>query len=156
MPKNPHREPLDSAWAAALLATPSMIEVGKPVSVVLDEARAHMEKSVAEARAILEGHPFNEVIAEAAAKRAGCAKKGSRLVLGDDGVVYLEGPLLADPLSKALLPIGELRALAHEFGIDPVPFGRSKTKLLKAIQNAQIKNFQAMPGDLQPKEGGNG
>lgn len=165
--KRTFREPLDPVWAKALLSVPSERSSDKTVAEILEGLRSAFEATLAEASKVLEGHPFADVIAAEAARRAGRRGEPS-LVLGDDGHVYLE---ITYKTAKAasrkddkgaktrhwssdLPSIGELRTEAEALGIDHKPFGRSKIKLKKAIdaakEAAKPKGFNKRTGAPAP------
>jgi len=146
MPKKPHREPLDPVWAKSLLSVPSKHSEGKTVAECLEKLRGAFTRVVAEAREHVEGHPFTEVLAAEQTRRLG--RRGeATLVVGDDGVVYLEvhykGQQKRDPEApkrpwqSSLPALSGLKEQAQALGIDPAPFGRSKTRLVNAIEQAQ-------------------
>jgi hypothetical protein len=145
--KRTFREPLDPVWAETLLSVPSERSSDKTVAQVLDGLRLAFQTAVEDAQKILAEHPFAEVIATEAARRAG-RRGDATVVVGDDGRVYLEvsyktqraatQPKPASdkprPWSSDLPTIGELREIAKGLGLDPEPYGRSKVKLKDAIR----------------------
>jgi len=143
-----YREPLDPVWSSTLLSVPSTRTPDKTVAQDLQELRAAFEETVAEAQKVLDDHPFSEVIATEAARRAG--RRGEAgLVVEADGQVYLEiryhtQKAAADPKaprtwSSDLPSIKDLRDEATSLGIDPAQFGRSKTRLKAAIDEARAQ-----------------
>ncbi len=146
--KRTYREPLDPIWADALLSVPSKRSTEKTVAQVLQALLDARVAAVEEAQEVLEGHPFTEVIATEAARRAGRRGEAS-LTVGEDGKVYLEVAYKsakaavddkeARKWTSALPSISELREKATQLDIDPEPFGRSKVKLREAIEQAEAK-----------------
>jgi hypothetical protein len=161
------REPLDPVWAEALLSVPSGHSSDKTVAEVLSGLRNAFEKTLKEAAVVLANHPFAEVIAAEAARRAG--RRGDpTLVMGEDGHIYLEihyktakaakEAAVKDDKSRHwhsdLPSITELRKEAEEAGLDPAPYGRSKVKLKQAIDAAKDaakpKGFHKRTGSPVP------
>ena len=154
MAKRKYRERLDPVWAKALLTVPSKRSADKTVAEVLSSLRDVYAEVLTEARLVLKAHPFHDVIAEAAAKRA--SRKGPHhLIVGEDGILYLETgkveevktPVVAPPTaidwSGRMPHIKVLRDRARELGIDPIPFGQAKTKLRDAILKAEEEQSEA-------------
>lgn len=141
-----YREALDPVWSSTLLSVPSSRSPDQTVAQVLQGLHDAFRETVEEAQKVLDEHPFTEVIATEAARRAG-RRGDARLVVDPDGRVYLEilyktQKAAADPKaprtwSTDLPSIKELRDEAQSLGIDPNPFGRSKTNLKKAIEAAK-------------------
>ncbi len=146
--KRTYREPLDPVWAETLLSVPSKRSNDKTVAQVLKGLHDAIASTVEEAQEILKDHPFAEVIATEAARRAGRRGEAS-LTVGPDGQVYLEinyksqkeaaDEKGARTWNSELPSIGELRDQARQLGIEPEPFGRSKVRLREAIEAAETK-----------------
>ena len=141
--KKTRRKLLDPVWSEALLSVPSEHSKEKTVAELLNQLRSAYESSVEEAVHVVSNHPFAEVIAAEAAKRAGWRGAATLEVSPEDGHIYLvvtgKGAAKSDSgtirdWQSELPSIGELREEAESLGIDPAPFGRGKRKLLKAIE----------------------
>ena len=144
--KKTRRKLLDPVWSEALLSVPSEHSKEKTVAELLNQLRSAYESSVEEAVKVVSEHPFAEVIAAEAARRAGWRGAATLEVSPEDGHVYLvvagKGASKSDTVrdwQSELPSIGELREEAEALGIDPTPFGRSKRKLLKAIEAEKAK-----------------
>tara|TARA_Y100000310_G_scaffold127207_1_gene126260 strand:- start:5620 stop:6237 length:618 start_codon:yes stop_codon:yes gene_type:complete len=160
--KRTYREPLDPVWAETLLSVPSKRSADKTVAQVLTGLRDAFATAVADAEEILKEHPFAEVIATEAARRAGRRGEAS-LTVGKDGQVYLEINYKSQKSEAAeddkearkwnskLPSIGELRDRARQLGIDPEPFGRSKVKLQEAIEAAEATKPEKAAPEVSPK-----
>lgn len=154
--KRTHQEPLDEAWANALLEGLTEDLKGGPLTIHarLKDARAYMHGAVVAARRSLSKNPLRETVAQAAARNAG--RRGhANIVISDEGEVMLEVSYTQDrkteaeaatPTKRSKLPlIDEIRAEAESLEIDTAPFGRSKVKLRKAIAEARAKKADTKP-----------
>lgn len=150
-----HREVLQDGLARALLNVPV---VGESISVGerLEAARKELQAAVELANQELSGNPLAEILAEHAMRQIG--KRGApQIVVDPDGSVMLEvnyetstkeEPPQEDIKRKsALPPITVLRSEAEVLGIDHGPFGKNKTRLLAAIQDARGKSYSQKKSD---------
>jgi len=162
--KRIHQEPLTQAWAKALLEVPA-VEHASPtdppttLAEQLREAQEGVVRAVKDARKVLKANPLRETVAVAAAHKAGRRGKAD-IVIADDGTVMLEVYYSGKPKTRVstspkrsdLPPLDEIREEAEALGIDTAPFGRSKTKLRKAIKKVQVAEPKATePKDAEPK-----
>ena len=145
-----HRESLDANLAQALLNVPcesitTDVILTRSVWERLEAARSEMQEAVKAANAALEGNSLAEILAETVTRQM--IRRGNpRIVVDADGTVTLEvhyGEKLPPVMSgqskrkSGLPPIGSLRKIATDLGIDPAPFGKAKTKLIEAIEKAR-------------------
>ena len=140
--KAPFVTPLREDWAESLLQIQSQVHARGLSSVYgrLVDARDELGKAVIEAAGILAANSLASAVASAAAKEQG--KRGdASLQVRDDGIVLLQVAHKVrqgeDRSWSSMLPtLGALRQRAAKVGVDPVPYGRSKIKLLEAVEAA--------------------
>lgn len=154
--------PFDPVWAETLLSVPSDRSSHKTVYEILEGLRDAFSKAVVDARAVLENHPFNDVLTQEMAKREGL-KGDASLEMGEDGIIYLmveksksERTKKSDSARKwvsTLPPLNDLRERAEALGIDHKPFGRSKTKIQQAIEKAEKVAAEQADAAAKPKSG---
>jgi len=156
-----HRETLPVDLAEALLNVPfedeaaSRPEAYSSVGARLGAAKAELKAAVLAANQVLTANPLMEIIAEHAARKIG--RRGQPLVVVDEaGEILLEihyltpdevqsDPQIPKVRKSNLPPIEELRQEATFLGIDPEPFGKAKTKLLKAIDAVKAGKPEPAP-----------
>ena len=152
--RNPriHREALPPALAKALLNVPfpasgaPQSEVYHSVGERLSQAQVELVSAVAAANGVLAANPLTEILAEHAARQVG--RRGRATVKVDPtGNIMLEVHYTVAerpscgtkvPQENSPLPsIHDLRKEAIALGIDPAPFGKAKTKIIRAINKAR-------------------
>ena len=139
------RENVAAEMADALLNVPH--EEGGSIGEWLAEARQNLIDAVQAANAALEQNPLCEILAEHEARKRDLPGASSIHIFVDDlGNVLMETPEEGQRTWKsALPPIADLREEAEQLGIDPAPFGKSKKKLIKAIEAAKAGKKPAAP-----------
>ena len=126
--KQPHRTPIREDWAKSLLQAP--VQGGQTTYYQLKEAWGAWERALTEAREVLKQNPLAPTVAEAVAREGG--RRGEAVLLLDDrGEMYLE--VEKREWNSSLPCLESLRQEAEGLGIDPKPFGRSRTELAEAI-----------------------
>lgn len=138
-----HREVLSADLARSLLNVPHGEGTGS-LWQHLERSRQELAATVDQANKELAVNPLAEILAEHAMRQVG--KRGyPQVVVDSDGSVMLvinyDAPPKApeEPVGrKSSLPsITVLRVEAENLGIDHTPFGKNKTRLLKAIEAAK-------------------
>lgn len=149
-----HQEPLpeDLARSVLKMSVPVLGDDGN-LWDRLEEARAVMAAAVELANKGLQDNPVASIVAEHFRKQVG--KKGpAHLLVDPQGTVMLvvdQGPLMEAPVDPdvpervPLPPIVDLRKDAEALGIDWVPFGKNKTKLMTALAEARDKPVAPPP-----------
>ena len=123
----------------------------------LTVARINFVQALETARLSLASNPLTKIVAEAVARQEG--RKGTAsIVVCPDGQLLVEVSYKSRENGKQprawnsnLPSLETLRVDAVGLGIDPLPFGRSKTRLTEAIKAAQTprpKMFRTSPALL--------
>lgn len=128
--------PLPEHWTKALLDAPLGPEGDTTIGKALDQAREVLGRVVTRARVFLATSPLVPLVAEAAAKEAK-AQGIAQLTMDDLGNI---GLAVAKGRKAGTVPtLDALRTEAQEAGADISACGRSRRKLLQAIQEAGKK-----------------
>ncbi len=136
--KQPYRVRVKDEWAKSLLQAQTL--ENKTVYDRLQEARAEWESALSEARTTLGLNPLAPAVAATVAREAN--KRGeATLQIDNEGQMYLEVQYKGTPEAgekrkwvSNLQSLEVLRQKATDMGIDPSQYGRSKTRLLAAIE----------------------
>ena len=127
-------QPLLPEWEGALL--------GDRLRDRLVAARQELAATVAEIQAQLQQNPLVKVAAKDLARQCGRRVANPSISVDTHGVLLLT--MYAEPKNgvtrqwRTTLPSLEaLREQALKLGLDPLPFGRNKRKLLDAVQAAE-------------------
>lgn len=143
-----YQEVLDASWAESLLSAASISptirdQEGLSVYDRLVLAKAELSAAVQEATEALAENPLTAVVAGAGARRVNRRGTPSIVVRGD-GSIFLEIHYMTKQDERSvrkwesqLPPLAELRQQAKQLGLDPKPFGRKRSALFKAIQDAK-------------------
>lgn len=143
-----YQEVLDASWAESLLSAASTarttpVREGLSVYDRLVLARAELSAAVQEATEALAENPLTLVVAGAGARRVNRRGTPSIVVRGD-GSIFLEVHYMTKQDERSVrrwesqLPtLAELRQQAKQLGLDPKPYGRKRSALFKAIQEAK-------------------
>lgn len=149
-----HRETLQQGLARPLLNVP-VPDQSISVYQRLVVARVELDEAVALANRELRDNPLAEILAEHAMRQGG--RRGFPLIVVDpDGTPMLEihyedqikeeTPEAVKTKRKSLLPsITALRAEATQLGLDPLLFGKNKTKLLQAMEATRKRGNKSPP-----------
>jgi hypothetical protein len=124
-----HQEPLNKAWAVALLAAPD--ETGRPLAQSLFEARKVLADVAAQVETRLKQNPLTPIVAQAAARQAG--RWGDCTLAVDAAGVVILRVTTADESNP---PLETLQEIARERGLNPEQYP-DKATLITAIESSR-------------------
>lgn len=140
---------IDNTWIEALLQRSSIHDGSLSVYEQLKAAYSEFEQSVSEAQAMLDNHPLREAVIVALMNELGLTGPATIEVNNKGQVKLVVGPGSGKTKKHTLPPIDVLRTQAQELGIDISSMGRSKKKILAAIeekrQMSQQTNVRTAP-----------
>ena len=102
----------------------------------LQSSREMLKKAIREVRECLSGNPLTPYVLSHHRYDS-----TARIDVLDSGEVVIVGAQKEPERRKytsSLPPLAEIRAMAEEVGIDPLPYGRRKRELLEAIKEASV------------------